>query len=117
MTIKEIGKQGNAHAVKNGFYGTSPKYEIHKKIREENTEFISSHCSDIGIFNEVVRDGINSGKIDKCKMFESLIKNSEGDELADILITVCSGAEELGIDLEEHVRAKLLYNGMRDDHK
>jgi hypothetical protein len=120
MTINEIGEQGYKHAERNGFYKDSPRYEIHKKLREENSEFIDSHSSDIGIFNEVMaaeKENIDIGKIDWCKMFEAKIKNSEGDELADIIITAAAGARKMGIDIESHIIAKMRYNSLREDHR
>lgn len=46
-------------------------------------------------------------------VFESTIKNSIEDELADALIRICDLAGKLGVDLDWHVQRKMEYNGAR----
>lgn len=46
--------------------------------------------------------------------FESLIKNTFEDELADIMIRVMDLAEYKKIDLEKHIRLKMKYNSLRE---
>ncbi|MGB0850284.1 MAG: hypothetical protein ACPGTP_03490 [Bacteroidia bacterium] len=48
--------------------------------------------------------------------FEESIKNTFEDELADILIRVMDLAGYRGVDLEEHLKAKVRYNSLRE-HK
>lgn len=48
------------------------------------------------------------------KVFESAIKNTFEDELADILIRVMDLAAFKGIDIEYHIKAKMRYNSLRE---
>lgn len=101
MTINEISHRGHKHADRHGFYFHDSEMAIIDKLREEVDEleagFICQLTSDIKAFNFT-------------KLFEARIKNSIGDELADIVITALSAAVELGIDIEDHIKAKLTYN-------
>jgi NTP pyrophosphatase (non-canonical NTP hydrolase) len=46
--------------------------------------------------------------------FELYVKNTFEDELADIVIRVMDLAAFKGIDLEQHIKAKMRYNSMRE---
>lgn len=46
--------------------------------------------------------------------FETYTKDTFEDELADIMIRVMDLAAFKGIDLEEHIKAKMRYNSMRE---
>lgn len=46
--------------------------------------------------------------------FESAIKNSFEDELADVMIRVMDLAAYKGIDLEYHIKQKMQYNSLRE---
>ena len=48
--------------------------------------------------------------------FEDSVKNTFEDELADIIIRVMDLAAYKGINLEEHIKAKMRYNSLRE-HK
>lgn len=45
--------------------------------------------------------------------FEGMVKNSFGDELADVFIRLGDLCGKLGIDIESHIKAKMRYNEMR----
>ena len=47
------------------------------------------------------------------KQFESEVKNTVEDELADVIIRVLDICGEIGIDIEWHVENKMLYNSKR----
>ena len=46
-------------------------------------------------------------------VFETSVKNTFEDELADIMIRVMDLAALKGIDLEAHIKAKMRYNALR----
>ena len=46
--------------------------------------------------------------------FQSEIKSSFADELADVMIRVMDLAEYKNIDLEAHIKAKMRYNSLRE---
>lgn len=46
-------------------------------------------------------------------VFETSVKNTFEDELADIIIRVMDLAAFKGIDLEAHIKAKIRYNALR----
>ena len=72
---------------------------------------------------EAIRNGVPNNDVSKVLemkptsefkfRFESDIKNSEGDELADVLIRVLDYATRHKINLADHVAAKIMYNATR----
>lgn len=48
--------------------------------------------------------------------FEDNVKDTFDDELADIMIRVMDLATFKGVDLEQHIKAKMRYNSLRE-HK
>lgn len=48
--------------------------------------------------------------------FEVAVKNSFEDELADVIIRVLNLCAFKGIDIEKHIKMKMIYNSMRE-HK
>lgn len=122
------GKTRNNTTTKDGKYkfgflkcadcggsGQSPTTNIIQKLKEETLElqeaFIEHKTSDIDEFLNCLPFVC----YDKTyiELFEKHIKNSQGDELADIVIVCLAASKELGIDLGKHIEAKLYYNGVR----
>lgn len=56
---------------------------------------------------------LESGHKDWRNHFEISVKNSFGDELADAIIRIVDLAYKKNIDLDWHIKAKLLYNESR----
>lgn len=52
------------------------------------------------------------GKFDK-ELFESKIKDSFEDEIADAIIWLCNVAESRKVDLAKHIKLKQAYNATR----
>lgn len=113
MTINEAAHRGHKHADRHGFYFDDSEAAIIDKLREEvdelETGFICKLTSDIKAFD----DADTFSDKEWMARFESEIKNTQGDELADIVITALSSAVELGIDIERHIKNKLIYNEWR----
>lgn len=96
-----------------GGCGYTPRINILQKLKEETLEFQTAirnkYCSDITIFNKAKFPDNNRWK----ELFEQEIKDTEGDELADIVIVCLAASKKLGIDLHKHIEAKLRYNEVR----
>jgi NTP pyrophosphatase (non-canonical NTP hydrolase) len=105
----------------------TPEQNIIAKLREEVEEFAEAVKENDqersnefeACFHMQIEGNENEDKILLCckKAFEKCMKNTTGDELADIIITALSSAKKLGIDIDAHVIAKLQYNEVREDHK
>jgi len=119
MTINEISQKAWQCAKKRDAYGNDPETAIIDKLKEEVEELKNAFlkdrdCFPIGIkfFRAFVK---SSPKISFINAFETIIKNSKGDELSDIIIVCLAAARELGIDIETHLELKLEYNEDRED--
>lgn len=110
--IKRIMGIAHHNAVIRDCYGKDPAGAIIDKIREELKEFeVAIACGEkplLEVYNKCEKVGA-----DKKLAFEAHIKNTDADELADIIITALAGAEELGIDIERHIELKMEYNRVR----
>ena len=84
--------QAHNNAIKRGFYGVFPKLDVHKKVYEENMEFMDSKPSD------------------------TFHKDSEQSEISDIIIVLLAYCGEMGYDIEQALIDKLNYNDSREDH-
>jgi len=56
---------------------------------------------------------ISYGEIEKIKAFESCIKDTFEDEIADVFIRLFDLCGYLKIDIEKHIKAKMQYNKTR----
>ena len=110
MDHHEIEKNDCRHCATTG---RTAMFNIIQKIKEETLElqeaFIERKIANIAEFQNIDMES-NSMFIE---LFEKFMKNSEGDELADIIIVCMAAAIELGIDIESHVIQKLKYNALR----
>lgn len=114
VDVNKIAMIGHLHAVKHGFYGDNPPKAIYKKVCEENKEFYSAVIGNAYSDIEAFENTDTFSEEEWMARFESEIKNSVGDELADIIITALAGSRELGIDIEKHISAKMEYNKSRE---
>lgn len=112
-----------------GFWPDNPRErnfgEICALIHSEVSESMEAHRSgaewpgshDIDICMDA-KDADAAGKVldhiaDFKSEFESRIKNSVPDELADTIIRVLDYCGAMNIDIESHINLKLAYNKMR----
>lgn len=115
--INQLAQQVHENAKSKGFYDSEKNIGemlclIHSEVSEAleadrkerystgDTETINSHNDD-DIFNAY---------------FKANIKDTFEDELADIMIRVMDLAAYKGINLEQHIKAKMRYNSLRE-HK
>ena len=101
--------------------GQTPEQNIINKLHEEVEEFAEAAKENkiadsvqLSCFNAFMETNPSIIQINR---FEKYIKNTTGDELADIIITALAGAKKLSIDIDSHIQAKLRYNKIRSDHK
>lgn len=113
--INQLSKEIHAINVKNGFYeGEKNIGEMLALIHSEVSEALEADrkSAEYPVFDAC--HILETGDNDEFKyFFESYIKDSFEDELADIMIRVMDLAAYKGIDLENHIKAKMRYNSLR----
>lgn len=120
--IKRLQKEALKIAIKNGFYNSPVIFidellEIKKEIYEamdavKKSRFFYKPKNRNTISNLI---SLNS-EFDKI-YFESEMKDTYQDELADIIIRTMSLAAATGVDIEFHIKAKMKYNKIREYNK
>jgi len=117
--INELGKQIHENAVSKGFYEDKKNIgEMLCLIHSEVSEALEADRKNIHTktkANIFVVNGWTSDSYFKDSFIKN-VKDSFEDELADIMIRVMDLATFKGINLEEHIKAKMRYNSMRE-HK
>lgn len=115
--INELAKEIHKNAVDKGFYeGEKNIGEMLCLIHSEVSEALEADREGNHV-PSVFCDSINNLEDFMFKQyFESEVKNTFEDELADIVIRVLDLAGFKQIDLESHIKAKMRYNSMRE-HK
>ncbi len=119
MDINELCRKAHKNAINKGFY---------KKAREKGT-LLMLIVSELGEAleadrkNRYANNSIYYGlqaveeapEENKINMFETCIKDTFEDELADAVIRIADLAGYLDIDLERHIIAKMKYNETRKE--
>ena len=117
MNISELCIRAHSNAWKKGFYDCKKSLpelamllvtEISEMIEADRIDFRAEHKAAEWLFDaETLNDE------DK-QLFEKKVKNSVEDELADVWIRLADLTESLGIDIERHIRLKMMYNAQRE---
>lgn len=117
MKISDLSKEIHANAKEKGFWQDGQNIPRHLMlIVSEAAEAMEADRKDKftrlsnGVTFSVMEDFIENKF---AGYFESDIKNTFEDELADIIIRVLDLAESRNIDIEAHIKAKMRYNKMR----
>jgi NTP pyrophosphatase (non-canonical NTP hydrolase) len=113
--INKLAKEIHQNARNKGFHDEDKNIGemlclIHSEVSEAleaDRENIYSNC-DISTYSDFDESFI--------EWFKKHVKDSFEDELADIMIRVMDLAESKGINLEDHIKAKMKYNSLRE-HK
>ena len=122
MTITELKDRAYANATEHGFHHENQNIaEMLMLIVSELSEALEADrcCLRFSQEHKAFLDGYaNETESEKIKpfgslMFESNIKDTFEDELADAVIRVADLCGYLGIDLEAHIKAKMRYNASR----
>lgn len=118
MTISDLVLAAHGAAKERGFYdqGSRNVGELLMLIVSELSEALEAHRHDRWATQTAAKSmwqEINGEMVINPIIFESGIKDTVEDELADAIIRIADTAGYLGIDLEAHVVAKLSYNEIR----
>ena len=115
--INKLSEEIHANAKNKGFFDTEKNIgEMLCLIHSEVSEALEADRKDrhtkanIFVVNGWTSDG------DFTHSFKQNVKDTFEDELADVMIRVMDLAAFKGINLEEHIKAKMRYNAMRE-HK
>ena len=127
MEIQKLIKEAHETAKSKGFYDKCDEYGIIKRnigemlmlIVSEVGEALESHRKDMFSNKEIVRCCFEDIKCmelsdDACRpSFESCIKDTFEDEIADVFIRLFDLCGYLNIDIEKHIKLKMAYNKTR----
>ena len=117
LTIESIMDAAHENAKSHGFwehpleFGTQMAL-VHSEISEALEADRKGHYADNGAIEyalELLERNVGMFNT----IFESRIKNTAGDELADAIIRICDTSKARGIDLGKHIRLKMAYNSTR----
>lgn len=113
--INNLAKQIHENAKSKGFFDSEKNIgEMLCLIHSEVSEALEADRKD-NYFNKL-QLRLSSYEclpnIIFIKQFENDVKNTFEDELADIIIRVMDLAEFKGINLENHIKAKMRYNSL-----
>ena len=113
MILENFQKQVHELAKKNGFWERPNVAEKSMLIVSEMSEFLEADRSDKVCVSDINK-AFNERDIEVFKnYFQTYIKDTAEDELADVLIRLLDLAEYLGVDLAKHARMKHRFNSTR----
>ena len=108
--MNELAKKIHENAVKHGFY--DEKREIGTLLM-----LCVSELSEALEADRKMRYSRTIGIISKGNFkedFETYVKDTFEDEIADAIIRILDLCAYMNIDIEEHIRLKMKYNEMRE---
>lgn len=115
--INELSKEIHQNAKNKGFFDDEKNIgEMLCLIHSEVSEALEADRKSQRTFSNI--KAINGWIADKdfILSFKNNVKDTFDDELADIMIRVMDLAAFKGIDLEQHIKAKMRFNSLRE-HK
>jgi NTP pyrophosphatase (non-canonical NTP hydrolase) len=117
VTIRELQNKAFGNALQHGFHHKEQSLGellclIHSELSEALEADRNGRRADLKRYQQILEKSPHSPKKQQAA-FESLVKDTVEDELADAMIRIADLAGYLGIDLEAHVKAKMKYNKKR----
>ncbi len=117
-SLNELAKEIHANARDKGFFEKEKNIGemlclIHSEVSEALEADRKDHFANVDCF-EAFSDW-DRPKGDAFS-FESTIKNSFEDELADVIIRVLDLCAFKNIDIEKHIALKMKYNSLREKY-
>lgn len=115
MDIKQTCKEVNTIAKEKGFWDEERNVgELLMLIVSELGEAIEAHRKDKFANSELYEEQLHIGAVEQDQVFETFMKDTFEDEIADSVIRLFDLAEGLDIDLEWHISEKMKYNSTRE---
>ncbi|CAG7579801.1 MAG: nucleoside triphosphate pyrophosphohydrolase, MazG [uncultured marine phage] len=112
--INKLSKEIHDNNVEKGFYDEEKNIgEMLALVHSEVSEALEADRKDIYTTGDVY--DINDIEDDEefQKQFREGIKDSFEDEMADVVIRIMDLSYFKGVDLEEHIKAKMRFNSLR----
>ena len=109
--MNELAKKIHENAVRHGFYDN--KRETGTLLMLCVSELSEALEADRKGKHALLVDAINEDNFKED--FETCIKDSFEDELADTIIRILDLCGYYNIDIDEHIRLKMKYNQMREN--
>ena len=124
--LNELSKQVHENAKSKGFFDSEKNIGemlclIHSEVSEALEADRKNHYAEVGtlvikgLADKNFGISFNDDSVFK-HVFETDVKNTFQDELADVIIRVLDLCAFKEIDIESHIKAKMRYNAMRE-HK
>jgi NTP pyrophosphatase (non-canonical NTP hydrolase) len=120
MEVKQIMKEIHENNVIKGFWEDKETKNVGEVLMlcvSELSEALEAHrknkFANIKSFEMEKRYQVHGDKLNFEQSFQSHIKDSFEDEIADTVIRLFDLSEGFGIDLEWHIRQKIDYNKTR----
>lgn len=115
--INELAKQVHENAKEKGFFDKEKNIAemlclIHSEVSEALEADRTDNYSALEASQMNVLMGWNDD-VDFKNNYQTLVKGSFEEEMADIVIRVMDMCAFKGIDLERHIRAKMRFNSLR----
>ena len=137
MTLKEYSEQAHKSAMEKGFYEDTKVIEyLMNELSKIEFDWLKNNAiatrlmlvsselgesvealrnNNLGIFNNVISE-FNSMDNEQFKIvFESTIKDTFTDEIADVFIRLFDLCGFMKIDIEQSIKLKMRYNSLREN--
>ena len=123
--LNELSKKIHENAKSKGFFDSEKNIGemlclVHSEVSEALEADRKNHyaVNSFNLRNNIDFDNLESQNEKQYfkQEFEVSVKNSFEDELADVIIRVLDLCAFKGIDIENHIKMKMLYNSM-SEHK
>jgi len=122
--LNELRDSIHKNALEHGFYEVNPSIDplvidklllIHSEIGETTEAYRTGHFANIDKYNKAIKivEDLENNSDTRRLIFESEIKDSFEDEIADTIIRLLDLCGYLEIDVDKHIELKHKYNKAR----
>ena len=110
--LNKLAKQAHATALSRGKNMDNFLKDLQSEIKELKSSMLADN---VNVLEPLLRPSNNIEDDYFVKVYEKNFKNTSQDELMDIIITCMSKAQDMGIDIDTWLQAKMKYNSLRRD--